>query len=567
MGVVHLALDRHGRAVAIKVLRQHIAHDPDARARLTPRGRHPGPDPQPAGRPDHRRRRRRRPPLHRHPLRARPLPRRPRGRARACCRRPSCTGSRPGWPRRSTPSTPPGSCTATSSPATSCSSTATRCSSTSASPTSPTTSGSRCTGLVMGTPGYLAPEVVGGDDVTAATDWWGWAATTAFAASGTPPFGTGADERRARPGQRRRPRPRGGRPAHRAAALRRPVARPRRAPAPRRGRRRARALRPRGAGHRGDPGAPGAPRDPAARRAADRGPPSCRCRSLRRRGRRRWRARGWRVPLRRGRPGVRRRGRRTPAPPTAASRPPTASMPSPAAAPVPAAAADGHDRPRRPVRPAGSRPDRWTDCRRRRRAAGATRAASAAVRPGTRSAASRARPCPSRSRTGMPPGSGTAPRATRGSGGRAARAPCSRSWPCSRPSRREAPVVAVLGLLAWVTLARTADRSVTSLVMRRHERGARGSDVAVAVATSPWHLVLGPGRGRRHARAAAASSASARCSRARSCSRPSPAGRAHRRHAAAGRRRRLRRAHRVVGSGRRQPAARQPQHRARAHAR
>jgi hypothetical protein len=54
-----------------------------------------------------------------------------------------------------------------------------------------------------------------------------------------------------------------------------------------------------------------------------------------------------------------------------------------------------------------------------------------------------------------------------------------------------APMVAVLGLLAWVTLARTADRSVTSLVMRRHERGARGSDVAVAVATSPWHLVLG----------------------------------------------------------------------------
>ena len=47
------------------------------------------------------------------------------------------------------------------------------------------------TGLVMGTPGYLAPEVVGGDDVTPATDWWGWAATTAFAASGTPPFGTG----------------------------------------------------------------------------------------------------------------------------------------------------------------------------------------------------------------------------------------------------------------------------------------------------------------------------------------------------------------------------------------
>ena len=32
MGVVHLGLDRHGRAVAVKVLRQHVAHDPDARA-------------------------------------------------------------------------------------------------------------------------------------------------------------------------------------------------------------------------------------------------------------------------------------------------------------------------------------------------------------------------------------------------------------------------------------------------------------------------------------------------------------------------------------------------------
>ena len=35
MGVVHLALDRHGKAVAIKVLRPHVAHDPGARARLS----------------------------------------------------------------------------------------------------------------------------------------------------------------------------------------------------------------------------------------------------------------------------------------------------------------------------------------------------------------------------------------------------------------------------------------------------------------------------------------------------------------------------------------------------
>ncbi len=47
------------------------------------------------------------------------------------------------------------------------------------------------TGLVMGTPGYLSPEVVEGAPVTAATDWWGWASTLAFAASGAPPFGRG----------------------------------------------------------------------------------------------------------------------------------------------------------------------------------------------------------------------------------------------------------------------------------------------------------------------------------------------------------------------------------------
>ena len=46
-------------------------------------------------------------------------------------------------------------------------------------------------GLVMGTPGYLSPEVVEGASVTVATDWWGWAATLAFAASGRPPFGRG----------------------------------------------------------------------------------------------------------------------------------------------------------------------------------------------------------------------------------------------------------------------------------------------------------------------------------------------------------------------------------------
>ena len=141
MGVVHLALDAHGRAVAIKVLRPHVAYDPEARWRLArevdtlTRIRStrvaavidaditgdrpylvtryvPGPslddvvtDEGPLG-PDE--------------LRP-PGPRSRRGPG--------------GHPRGSA------SCTGTSSPATCCSRTASRSSSTSASPTSPTTCG------------------------------------------------------------------------------------------------------------------------------------------------------------------------------------------------------------------------------------------------------------------------------------------------------------------------------------------------------------------------------------------------------------------------------------------
>ena len=48
MGIVHLALDDHGRAVALKLLRDHVLDDPGARARLArevdhlSRIRHPG---------------------------------------------------------------------------------------------------------------------------------------------------------------------------------------------------------------------------------------------------------------------------------------------------------------------------------------------------------------------------------------------------------------------------------------------------------------------------------------------------------------------------------------------
>lgn len=45
-------------------------------------------------------------------------------------------------------------------------------------------------GLVIGTPGYLAPELLDGDEPTPASDYWGWAAVLAFAATGRAPFGT-----------------------------------------------------------------------------------------------------------------------------------------------------------------------------------------------------------------------------------------------------------------------------------------------------------------------------------------------------------------------------------------
>ena len=44
-------------------------------------------------------------------------------------------------------------------------------------------------GLVMGTPGYLAPEMLTGANPSVATDWWGWAASLAFAATARAPFG------------------------------------------------------------------------------------------------------------------------------------------------------------------------------------------------------------------------------------------------------------------------------------------------------------------------------------------------------------------------------------------
>ncbi|HXL90456.1 MAG TPA: serine/threonine-protein kinase [Streptosporangiaceae bacterium] len=50
------------------------------------------------------------------------------------------------------------------------------------------------TGMVMGTPGYLAPEVIKGEPSSPASDIHSWGAAVAFGATGRPPYGTGSFE-------------------------------------------------------------------------------------------------------------------------------------------------------------------------------------------------------------------------------------------------------------------------------------------------------------------------------------------------------------------------------------
>lgn len=47
------------------------------------------------------------------------------------------------------------------------------------------------TGYLLGTPGYLAPEILFGAEPTVASDIHSWAATVAYAGTGRPPFGSG----------------------------------------------------------------------------------------------------------------------------------------------------------------------------------------------------------------------------------------------------------------------------------------------------------------------------------------------------------------------------------------
>jgi len=192
MGVVHLALDPHGRAVAVKVLRPHVAHDPEARARLErevatlARIRHPRVAPiidcdLSGDRPfvvtryiagdalDDR--------VDNHgPLPAAELLKLARG-LHGALEAIHAVGVvhrdlKPGNVLLDDDGEPVvidfGIAHVAEDPRLT------------------------ATGLVMGTPGYISPEVIEGAAVTPATDWWGWAATLAFAATGRPPFGRGS---------------------------------------------------------------------------------------------------------------------------------------------------------------------------------------------------------------------------------------------------------------------------------------------------------------------------------------------------------------------------------------
>lgn len=75
-------------------------------------------------------------------------------------------------------------------------------------------------GLVSGTAGYVAPEVIDGAEPGTGADRWSWAATVAFAATGQAPFGVGNSAiRRTLSGKWKVPRIPGGETLHAALTL------------------------------------------------------------------------------------------------------------------------------------------------------------------------------------------------------------------------------------------------------------------------------------------------------------------------------------------------------------
>jgi serine/threonine protein kinase len=301
------------------------------------------------------------------------------------------------------------------------------------------------TGLVMGTPGYLSPEVIAGGEVTAASDWWGWGATLAYAATGRPPFGTGAVEvvlDRVRRGQCDLEGLDGPVRAALAAAL---------SPDP------ARRAKPASlvAGLEGEPVRPRPSRAPGDRSPATemlRMPPTRRDPAVPP-------APAPQAP--RQRPAAVARAAGQPAAPRPAN--PYASPPRPAAranaVPI-------------PVTPSGSPPVPVSP-------------PPATVRTPPPAARPRAGPAPAA--LDEEP-SVTAEEAPGRSGFRMLTLLCGLVALCA--TAVVAPAVAVLLAGAVMVVARIVDASVTSLLRRRHESGRRGSDVPVTILALPYHALI-----------------------------------------------------------------------------
>ncbi len=273
------------------------------------------------------------------------------------------------------------------------------------------------TGMVMGTPGYLAPEVVEGEAVSEATDWWGWAATLAFAASGRPPFGKGPMEAVLARVGRGEADLSGVDPALapllEAALSPDPEVRPDDAEV-------VAALEEYAQGRPVTEVLPARRSTAAPTQAISQTPPADATREVE------------------SDPTRRLPAEPSPAYPSAQQAPPPQRAPR----------ETGPPEPRDPRSPA---PPSWEPV------------AAPAAQPG------------GDPRIGRPARSGVLTGLVLLVSALAA----------------VAPLVAVGIALAWSVFARTVDASMTALVMRRHERGPRRSDVAVGFAAGPWHLVRG----------------------------------------------------------------------------
>lgn len=303
------------------------------------------------------------------------------------------------------------------------------------------------TGLVMGTPGYLSPEVVRGGSVTPSTDWWGWAATMTFAATGRPPFGKGPMHvvlDRVRDGE---PDLDGLDPRLADLLLRALAPEPADRPDPRE------LVAGVAASAGADPtiaiATPAVPTQPV--RLGDTAPQPLDARPG--------------VPTGRADAGVPRPAAPAAGSPAPSTPPPAWSAPAPTASPVPSPTAPA-------VRPVPA----WSPQAHAPHAPGPHTEAPAPAVPQVHPDEAPARPRPTLGdpRLGRPGRTGPLTVWS------LAVAALAATW----------PVLALAIALAWSVVARTSDRVITATVVRRHTYGsARRSDGVVAALASPLHVV------------------------------------------------------------------------------